>query len=129
MYAVVIPAPNLPAYTGDWIVWFALQEQRPGQVPLMRAPLPFRKTEPLDISHASSGDRSETRVQLAAIIKPNGQFDSITLVRGPVTPASQGAIEDLKRWEFRPAVCDGSAIGVEVVIEIPFSSAWLNGSP
>jgi len=127
VYAVVIPAPNLPAYTGDWIVWFALQEQRPGAVPLMRAPLPFRKTEPLDISRVT-GDRSETRVQLAAIIKANGQFDSISVVKGPATPASQGAIEDLKRWEFRPAISDGAAIGVEVVIEIPFSLAWLNGS-
>lgn len=127
VYAIVIPAPNLPAYTGDWIVWFAPEAQKPGEGTLVRAPVPFRKTEPTT-SKAASSDRSEARVQLAAIIKPNGQFDSITVVRSPTAPLSQGAIEDLKRWEFRPALRDGSAIGVEVVIEIPFNVAWLNGS-
>jgi hypothetical protein len=36
-----------------------------------------------------------------------------------------GAIEDLKRWEFRPATRDGSPVEVEAVIEIPFCLASL----
>ena len=129
VYAVVIPAPNLPAYAGDWILWFAEQTQRPGDTPLMRAPIPLRKTEPLGIARVLSDNRSEARIQLAAVIKKDGRFDSIVLVKGPNPQVSQSAIEELKQWDFRPAMRDGAPIGVEVVIEIPFSLDWLNGSP
>jgi hypothetical protein len=128
VYAVVIPAPNLPAYTGDWIVWFAELERTTGDAPSMRAPIPLRKAEPIVDARALSGDRSEARIQLASVIRPNGQFDEITLVRGPNSPVSQSAIADLNRWEFRPATRGGGPVGVEVVIEIPFSVAWLNAS-
>jgi TonB family protein len=129
VYAVVIPAPNLPEYTGDWILWFAEQQaQRPGEAPLMRAPIPLRKTEPLGIARVLSDDRSEARVQLAAIIKKDGRFDSIVLVKGPNPQVSQSAIEELKRWDFRPATRDGAPIGVEVVIEIPFNLSWLSSA-
>jgi len=94
----------------------------------MRAPIPLRKAEPLVDARALSGDRSEARIQLASVIKPNGQFDDIVLVKGPNSPVSQSAIADLNRWEFRPATRGGGAVGVEVVIEIPFSVAWLNAS-
>ena len=122
----VIPAANLPAYTGDWIVWFAEPGKAPGDSPRMRAPIPLQKTEPAVAGLASAPSRSETRIQLAAVIKSNGHVDGVTLVRGPGTAASQSAMEDLKRWEFRPAMRDGAPIDVEVVIEIPFSLAWLS---
>jgi hypothetical protein len=128
VYAMVIPAPNLPAYTGDWIIWFAELERTSGDAPSMRAPIPLRKAEPIVDARALSGDRSEARIQLASVIKANGQFDDIVLVKGPNSSVSQSAIADLNRWEFRPATRGGGAVGVEVVIEIPFSVAWLNGS-
>jgi hypothetical protein len=128
VYAVVIPAPNLPAYTGDWIVWFAERADRPGEAPVMRAPIPLRKTEPLGIARIVSDDRSEARIQIAAVIKQDGRFDSIVVVKGPNPQVSQSAIEDLKLWDFRPALRDGAPVGVEVVIEIPFSLAWLNSA-
>jgi hypothetical protein len=129
VYAVVIPAPNLPAYTGDWIVWFAERADRPGEAPLMRAPIPLRKTEPLGIARVLSDDRSEARIQLAAVIKQDGRFDSIVLVKGANPQVSKSAIEELKEWDFRPAMRDGAPVSVEVVIEIPFSLAWLNSAP
>ena len=126
VYTIVIPVPNLPAYSSDWIVWFAEQGQKPGDVPRMRAPVPLQKTESTAAGQAPSGNGSEARIQLAAVIKANGHVDAVTVVKGPATAASQSAIEDLKRWEFRPAMRDGAPIDVEVVIEIPFRSAWLS---
>lgn len=125
VYTIVIPAPKLPEYTGDWIVWFAEPGQKPGELPRMRAPVPLQKTEPANAGQTSSGDRSEVRIQLAAIIRSNGHVDSVTVVRASAAAAPQNAIEDLTRWEFRPAMRDGSPVDVEVVIEIPFSSAGL----
>ena len=92
----------------------------------MRAPVPLQKTEPA-VARPPSGDRSEARIQLAATIHSNGKVESVTIVKGPANSASQSAIEDLKQWEFRPALRDGAPIDVEAVIEIPFSLAWLNG--
>src|SRR5436190_18437479 len=45
VYTMIIPAPRLPMYQGDWILWFAEGEPQPGSAPQMRAPLPFRKLE------------------------------------------------------------------------------------
>ena len=47
VYTMAVPIENMPAYDGDWIMWFADQESKPGETPLIRAPLPFRKIEPV----------------------------------------------------------------------------------
>ncbi len=127
VYTIVIPVPNLPAYTSDWIIWFAEQAPRT-EVPRMRAPVPLQKMEPVDAAPPPYG-RAETRIQLSAIIKASGKIESVTLVKGSAGATSQAAIEDLKRWEFRPALRDGAPIDVEAVFEIPFSLPWLTGSP
>ena len=127
VYVVIVPAPSLPAYAGDWIVWFAEQEQKPAEVTLMRAPMPIRKTELANTVEAS-GDQPETRIQLSAVLKTDGKFHSVAMVKGPDSPAVLSAIADLMRWEFRPASRDGSPVNVEVVIEIPFRLASLSGA-
>ena len=124
VYVMVIPAPFLPAYTGDWIVWFAAMESSPGDNHEIRAPIPYQKNEPLSSPCLAGGARAEARVQLAATIKRDGRFDSIRVIRGS-SANSTAAIEDLKRWEFRPATRDGSPLEVDAVIEIPFCLASL----
>lgn len=126
VYTLVIPAPNLPAYSGDWIMWFAERSPKSAEPAVIRAPIPYRKLEPT--VKKPVGDGSEARIQLAGILKPDGRFDLIYLVKSLGAMISQGAIEDLKRWEFRPAMRNGLPIEVDVVIEIPFSSASLLAS-
>jgi hypothetical protein len=126
-YAIVIPAPRLPDYTGDWIIWFAELDAKPGEVHVVRAPLPLQKNEPLISACPASGDRPEIRIRLAAIIKKDGRFDSIAPLKGPGA-TSLGAVEDLKRWEFQPATRDGLPVAVEAVFEIPFCLASLASS-
>lgn len=119
VYTMVVPIENLPAYGGDWILWFAEREQRPGDNPVMRPPVPFRKLEPVDTS--MPGNRSEQRVQFAAVIKRDGHLDAISLLRNLAPSIQQAVTQDLACWEFKPATRDGTPIDIDVVIEIPFS--------
>ena len=41
VYTMVIPIENLPAYGGDWIIWFAESSPRDGDSLLLRAPFRF----------------------------------------------------------------------------------------
>src|ERR1700689_4590964 len=116
---MVIPIENLPRYSGDWILWFAERDQKTGDRPSLRSPIPLRKMEPLE--EPLAGARTEFRVQLAASIKRDGKIDGITLLRAVAPGLERAVIQDLASWEFKPATRDGAAVDVDIVIEIPFS--------
>jgi len=118
VYTMVLPMENIPDYTGDWIVWFAECEQKPGDSPMMRAPIPFRKEEMVESSPVNPVER---RLQLAAVIRKNGKVDGISLLRSAGPGVDQGVIQDVASWQFRPATRDGIPVDVDVVIEIPFN--------
>lgn len=118
VYTMVVPIENLPDYAGDWIIWFAERQQKPGDNPLVRAPIPFRKLEPVE---AQPEKRAERRLQIAAVISKDGKVDDISVLRS-VTPAiDKAVVQDLASWEFRSATRDGSPVDVDVVMEIPFN--------
>ncbi len=119
VYAMVIPIENLPRYSGDWILWFAERDQKSGDRPSLRSPIPLRKVEPLE--EPLPGARTEFRVQLLAIIKRDGKIEGISLLRSLPPALEQAVIQDLASWEFKPATRDGEPVDVDVVIEIPFS--------
>src|SRR5579864_7875583 len=73
VYTMVVPIENLPDYSGDWILWFAEREQKPGNSPLMRAPIPLRKLEPVE--PLAPGARTEFRLQISATIRKDGKID------------------------------------------------------
>lgn len=119
VYTIVIPMEHMPVYGGDWIMWFADRGSKPGQTPVVRAPLPFRKREPLDA--APPGDRTKERIQFAATLDKNGMLEGITLLTR-VTPAIQRVVfQDMTEWEFHSATRDGEPVDVDVVLEIPFN--------
>jgi len=119
VYTIVVPMERMTAYTGDWILWFSDLASKPGETPLIRAPVPLRKLERID--NAPPGSRTKERVQFAATLGKNGRLDGVTLLT-KTTPAIQHAVfEDVTSWEFRPATCDGVAVAVDIVVEIPFS--------
>ncbi len=119
VYTIIIPMERMAAYGGDWIMWFADRELKPSETPVVRAPVPFRKLEPVD--QPPPGDRTGERIQIAATIDKSGRLNGITLLT-KTTPAVQRAVfQDVTSWEFRPATRDGAAVDVDVVMEIPFS--------
>ncbi len=122
VYTMVVPIENLPTYAGDWIIWFAERQPMAGNTPLMRAPLPYRKMEPVD--QPASGSPGQARVQIAAVLDKDGRLDKITpMLAKPATMTEQAVMQDLDSWEFKPATRDGVPVDVEVVIEIPYNLA------
>jgi Gram-negative bacterial TonB protein C-terminal len=121
VYTMVVPIENLPAYAGDWIIWFAEKQPVSGSTPLMRAPLPFRRMEPVDPGPA--GSPGQARVQIAAILDKDGKLGKLVILTRPATMTEQAVVQDLESWEFKPATRDGAPVDVEVVIEIPFNLA------
>lgn len=119
VYTMVVPIENLPAYGGDWILWFAEREQKPGDAPSMHAPVPFRKLEPVN-SMLDSG-HVERRVQVSAVIKQDGTVDHVSLLKGTPAAIAQAVAQDLQSWEFKPATRGEAPVDVDVVLEIPFN--------
>jgi hypothetical protein len=115
----VVPIENLPAYSGDWILWFAERQPVPGESPVMRAPLPYRKLEPADQKPA--GTSSTERVQASAILQKDGKLATIALSTKAGPDVAEAMRGDLEAWEFKPATRDGVPIDVEVVLEITFN--------
>ena len=85
----------------------------------MRAPIPLRKFEPVETLVPSA--RTEFRIQLAAVIRKDGKIDGISLLRNTGAAFAQAVIQDVASWEFKPATRDGTAVDVDVILEIPFS--------
>ncbi len=118
VFTMVIPIENFPDYGGDWILWFADRNQRPGDTSEVRAPIPFRKHEQVDSMLAN---RTERRLQIVAVIKKDGRLEEISLLRHSSAAVEQAVIQDLQSWEFKPATRAGTAVDVDVVFEIPFN--------
>ncbi len=119
VYTMVIPIENIAGYTGDWIIWFAEREQRPGGAPSVLAPIPLRKFESVD--PVPPGTRTEIRVQVQAVINKEGKFERVLLLRDLSSALEAAVLRDVKSWEFKPATRDGVPVDIDVVLEIPFS--------
>jgi hypothetical protein len=119
VYTMVVPIENFAPYSGDWILWFAEREGRPGETPFVRAPVPLRKFE--SVEPVLPGARTELRVQMAAVIKRDGKIDGVVLLKNLSPVLGQAVLQDLAAWEFKPATRDGVPVDVDVVLEIPYS--------
>ncbi len=117
VYTMIIPMPRMPMYNGDWILWFAEREPKPGATPQVRAPLPVRKVEPLA---QPPQPHPAGRVRLAATILKSGRPDSVSVIGDGATSANQTAIRDFQNWQFLPAWRGGESVDVDIVIEIAF---------
>jgi Gram-negative bacterial TonB protein C-terminal len=126
VYTMLLPMKGLPGYAGDWTIWFAEREEVPGGSPApMRAPLPFRKPVRAD---AAGRDVSQGVVQLSASMNKMGKIDSVAVIGGAGTSPDE-AIEDLKTWEFLPALRNREAVEIDFIIEIPFGISQKAPSP
>ena len=117
VYTMVLPAPNLPGYAGDWVLWFAERQPEAGAVQ-MRAPVPFRK-KILEQGKAPAGG-SVVRVQVTALVGKDGTLEQLRIWNGGGPGVNAAILEDLKAWEFTPATRNMAPVEVDVVLEIPF---------
>jgi outer membrane biosynthesis protein TonB len=120
VYTLVIPRPDLPEYSDDWVLWFS--ERQPGDTPASRisAPVPARKYSVAGGAPAANPP-SNGAAQFAAVLDRNGRISAVRILRGAAGDAFRSkAVEDLQTWEFQPALRNGEAIEVDIVLEISF---------
>lgn len=119
VYTMVVPIENFAPYSGDWILWFAERQSKPGDTPFVKAPVPFRKIE--SVEPVLPGARTELRVQVAGQIKQDGKIDGLVVMKSLGPAIDEAVLTDLSAWEFKPATRDGAPVDVDIVIEIPYS--------
>jgi len=123
IYTVAIQMPNVTSYSGSWIVWFAEREPLPGGKPVdMKPPLPLRKVDPKYIQ-AAADERVEGKVRLSAVIRKDGHVEAVSLLHHLDDRLDGSAVEALAKWEFEPALRNGTAVDIDAVFEIPFRLA------
>lgn len=123
VYTVAIQMPNITSYSGSWIVWFAERAPLPGAPPLeMTAPLPLRKVDPKYIP-AAVAEGVEGKIRLSAVIRKDGRIEEVSLLQHLDDRLDRSAVEALGKWEFQPALRNGSAVDIDAVFEIPFRLA------
>jgi hypothetical protein len=119
VYTMVVPIENLPAYGGDWIMWFAEKEPTPGTNPVVRAPVPYRKVEPAE--QATGRDSEGMRAQVAGVLSREGKLQNVTVLSQISASMAEGIIQDVMSWEFRAATRNNAPVDVDIVFEIPFN--------
>jgi protein TonB len=85
---------------------------------LVRAPIPFKKVEP--VSDAPPANQTTRRVQVAAKLDKTGKINTVSVVAAAIPGLAEAVMEDIKSWEFKPATRNGIPVDVEMVVEIPF---------
>ncbi len=121
VYSMKINMPNLNSVTGSWVIHFS-ELHLPGatQVPSeVSPPEPVRKVDP-KYPQDLIKDHVEGEVILFAVIRIDGNVDSIQLVRGLDPQLDANAIEALSQWKFVPATKDGQPVPLEAIVHIPF---------
>jgi TonB family protein len=123
VFTMHVDMPNLTSSSGSWILNFAqLDDYAPAyQRPKgkLSAPVPLRKVDP-KYPQLAIKEHIDGEVILYAIIRKDGNVDSIQIVRGIDPQLDQNAMEALSRWQFRPAMREGQPVELEAVIHIPF---------
>lgn len=122
VYTLAVQMPNITSYTGSWILWFAERQPGPRTTHDLGSPAPLRKVDPKYFP-AAMDERIEGKVQLSAVIRPDGRVDQVTLLKGIDPRLDRSAAEALLKWEFEPARRNGTPVEVDVVVEIPFRLA------
>jgi hypothetical protein len=119
VYTLVIPGPNLPEYSGDWVLWFSDRASPAEGAGRMLSPVPLKKYVWTGEPPNSSGVGT---IQLAAVVDREGHVSAARVLRGGSTAEGfrQRAIQELQSWDFQPALLNGEAIEVDVVVEISF---------
>ena len=122
VFMMAIQMPNLTSFSGSWLMWYAERDAQQKGLGAVAPPVAYRKVDPKYIATAVE-ERVQGRVQLACVIKRDGTVAGVQLVRGVDDRLNRSAVEALAKWEFSPAVRNGEAVDVDVLVEIPFQLA------
>lgn len=127
VYSMALQMPNITSFSGSWLVWFAergaaIQSRSSTPPPGLTPPSPIRKVDPKYVQ-AAREERIEGTVRLAAIIRKDGSVDTVEVLQSLDSRLDRSAAEALAKWDFEPALRDGTPVEVDAVFEIPFHLA------
>jgi TonB family protein len=122
VYMMAIQMPNITSYIGSWLMWYSERSARPISTAVITPPTVHRKVDPKYVATAIS-ERVEGTVRLTAVIRKDGTVGSVELLRGLDERLDRTAQEALAKWQFAPAMRNGEAIDVDILVEIPFRLA------
>ena len=122
VYTVYVNMPNLSSQSGSWIIRFSELSNRvpKGNEPKLIAPVALRKVDP-GYDRGAIRDGVEGTVELYAVIHEDGKVDSVRVVRSLDPRLDQSAVRALLRWKFQPATRNGHPVGLEALVQIPFT--------
>ena len=117
-YSMILNMPNLNSAGGSWIIRFAELKQNHGKGDLV-APEAVHKVDPGYPTELIRQNVQGT-VTLYAVIRSDGSVGDVRVLSSADQRLDQFARAALGRWQFRPAMKDGSPVDLEAVVIIPF---------
>lgn len=122
-YSMTLNMPNLVSASGSWIIRFA-ELNVSGEKGELTAPVAMQKVDPAYPSELIR-QRVEGTVVLYAVIHADGSVGDVRVLHGVDDRLDQYARVALTKWHFRPGTKNGSAVDLEAVVQIPFTSKRL----
>ncbi|MBI4463993.1 MAG: energy transducer TonB [Acidobacteria bacterium] len=120
VYTLHINMPNLSSASGSWVLRFAeLDGEGARNQNKISSPMAVRKVDP-QYEPSAIRERVEGIVILAAQILRDGSVANIRVVNSLDPRLDLSAIQAFTRWQFEPAKRNGTAVDLDVLVQIPF---------
>jgi TonB family protein len=129
-YSVTLNMPNLNSAGGSWVIRFAElnhesnnhegnnQDANSAGADLSQ-PAATRKVDPAYPLQLMRENVAGT-VILYAIIRADGTVGNVRVIRGVDDRLDRFASQAIAKWQFQPAMKNGSPVDVEATFQIPF---------
>lgn len=111
VYCTVMPGPSgVP----DWVVWFGETEMPPpGSRSVMRPPVAAKTA----LSPGNPGGSAGAKLWIVARLGRNGKLSAVNITAGLAAEQSQELANEMEKWVFTPAIRNGEAVDVDLVLE------------
>jgi len=117
-YAMTLSVPNLNSAGGSWVMHFSELTEGENKGDLM-APVATRAVDPgypLELMRQNV----QGTVTLSAVINSDGHVGDVKVLNGVDDRLDAYARAALLRWQFLPALRNGSPVPLQAVVMIPF---------
>jgi TonB family protein len=115
-FTVALPMPN-----SEWSLQYCVPDNPSATADRarFRQAFPPHPTRQFDFRRAFAGSASSRTIILRAAITSDGSVQDVRIVPGPDSNLNALAADTFRRWRFRPALVEGQAVSVEVLLGIP----------
>ena len=119
VYCTAMPGPS---GASDWVVWFGETEALPAGSRIVMRPPVAGKTE---LPGGRSGGAVEARFWIVARLGKNGKLSAVNVTGGLSAKQAQELAGEMDKWVFTPAIRNGEAVDVDLVLEAKLSGTGM----